>query len=159
MADVDINNLEKYLLNCLTRSVDVVAENSLKILTDYIQKNWYNSYDPKNYERTYDFLRSASKTETTQNGKDSVKCLIYFDRSKIKARFYGKGQLNPHASFSGADVSESIPAWIESGHNFIGRGYEQLGSMDAMFDYLEKNFAKMVQKELKKMGLQVKVVS
>lgn len=158
MADVDINNLEKYLLNCLTRSVDVVAENSLKILTDYIQKNWYNSYDPKSYKRTYDFLQSASRTETTQDGKNSVKCLIYFDRSKIKARFYGKSQLNPHASFSGSDVSEMIPAWIERGNNFIGRGYEQLGSIDNLCNYLEKNFAKMVQKELKKMGLQVKVM-
>lgn len=157
MANVSPENLEKYLKNCLIRAVDQAAKKTVEYLVEYIQRNWYDKYSPESYKRTFDFIRSASKTDATFTGKNEVTSMIYFDVSKIKARYYGPGKLNAHAGFDGASTAEMIPAWIERGHDFIGRGYEKLGSLEATITMLEKNFPRMVQRELKKMGLKVQI--
>lgn len=154
--NVDFKHLEQYLQDCLAEAIDKVAEEALNYLTEYILKNWYNSYEPRSYKRTYDFLRSASKTEARLTNKNTVQCLLFFDTSKINAEIR-PGRLNAHASFDGSSVTEKIPGWIERGHEFLGRGYESLGSMESTIKMLERDFPRKVAKELRKMGLQVKV--
>jgi len=158
MPNVSIPNLEKYLKNCLIRAVDLAAEDVINELMMYIQKNWYDAYDPQSYKRTYDFIRSASKTEATITGNNEVVSMIYFDTSKIKAQIRPGGELNAHASFDGTSTAEMIPAWIERGHNFLGRGYEKLNSLEETAHKLENKFPRIVQRKLKDMGLTVKVV-
>lgn len=162
MTNVRVDGLRLYLTECMQDAVDEAAKKALDYLTDYIEKNWYDKYDPIRYQRTRDFLKSASKTETTitrKSGKnDEIICMLYFDTSKIYPRYFGEGHLNQHVSFSGESVVEMIPRWIERGNRgLIGRDGRALGSMEATIKMLEKNFHKMVAKELKNQGLNIKV--
>ena len=159
-----VDDLEVYLKECIRKAVDEAAKDAVLYLVQYIMDHWYAKYSPKVYERTFDFVRSASKTETTWSGRGSSKnsggavCMIYFDTDKIIPRYYGPEYLNPHASKDGGSTAKMIPGWIENGGWFYGRGKtEPLGSMEATIKMLEKRFPKMVQDNLKKMGLKVKV--
>lgn len=157
MTNVRIDGLEFYILQCLHKAVDEAAEDAVSYLTLYIMRHWYHKYDPKIYKRTFDFINSASKTDAHIIG-NNVSCLIYFDTEKIKPRFYGPWKLNPHTSFSGKDVSENIPAWIELGNpNMKGERRKALGSMEATAKMLEREFHNMVAKRLRKQGLKIKV--
>jgi len=154
------DDLEVYLKECIRQAVDNAAKDAVLFLVQYIMDHWYAKYSPREYERTFDFVRSASKTDTTFSGRggNSVVCMLYFDTSKIIPRYYGPEYLNPHASKLGTSTAPIIPKLIEQGAWFYGRGRtEGLGSMEATIAMLEKDFPKMVQKELKKMGLKVKV--
>ena len=158
MANVYVEDLELYISECLSKAVDEAAGEALDFLKDYIVTNWYNTYDPKAYERTREFLESASKTETTMNNKNEIVCMLYFDTSKIYPRYFGPWKLNQHASFSGKDVSKSIPAWIERGNpNIIGRNGKPLGSMEATINMLEKDFHKKVAQKLRAQGLKINI--
>lgn len=153
-------DLESYLMECIRIAVDIAANKAVDFLAQYIIDNWYDAYTPKKYKRTYDFLNSASKTETTVSGRkgNSVVCMIYFDRDKIIPKYYGPKELNPHAGRDGSSIADSIPRMIEQGFWFYGRGKtEGLGSMEATIDMLERDFHKMVEKELRKMGLPLTV--
>lgn len=152
-------DLETFLLGCMQKAVDSAAEKTIDYLTNYIIENWYEEYEPRRYQRTYDFLKSVSKTETTVSGRGNNKviCMIYFDTNKIIPRYYGKGHLNAHTDNFGRSIAEDIPKMIENGSWFYGRGEtEGLGSMKATIEMLERDFPKMVEKELKKMGLPIK---
>lgn len=157
---VEAHHLQDYLVECLQIAVDNAAKDARLYLTQYIMDHWYSKYSPKVYKRTFDFVGSASKTDTTVSGRNgtSVICMLFFDTKKIRSVYYGPEYLNPHASFEGRSTAEYIPTWIENGAWFYGRGKtEGLGSMEATINYLEKNFPNMVKKELQKMGLNVKV--
>lgn len=152
-------DLETFLMKCIQEAVDNAAEEAVDYLAQYIMENWYDKYEPKRYKRTYDFIDSASKTETTVSGrgKNQVICMIHFDTSKIIPRYYGKGRLNAHTDKFGKSIAEDIPKMIENGSWFYGRGKtEGLRSMEATIEMLERDFPKMVEKELKKMGLPIK---
>lgn len=153
-------DLQSYILECVRIAVDNAATQAVEYLANYIEKNWYDKYDPKRYKRTMDFLRSASKTETTVSGRGNnyVVCMIYFDTSKIIPRYYGPGQLNAHTDRYGSSTAEFIPQLIENGAYFYGRGKtEGLGSMEATIAMLERDYPQMVEKELRKMGLPLSV--
>ena len=157
---MSVDEIEKYLMECIQKAVDKVAKDSVLYLTQYIMDHWYAKYSPKEYYRTFNFVQSASKTDTTISGRDgkSVVCMLFFDTDKIKPRFYGPEYLNPHANKFGASTAESIPRWIERGAFFYGRGKtEGLGSMQATMKMLEREYPKRVQKELEKMGLKVTI--
>lgn len=153
--------LEDYIMECIRKAVDEVAADSVSYLAAYIDKNWYSKYNPKRYKRTYDFLNSASKTETTISGREAnaVVCMLFFDTEKIIPRYYGPGYLNPHVNMWGASTAEQLPGWIENGGWFYGRGKtDGLHSMEATIKMLEKQFPTKVATKLRKMGLQIKVV-
>ncbi len=159
-----VDDLETYLKECIRQAVDNAAKDAVLFLVQYIMDHWYAKYSPKEYERTFDFVRSASKTETTWSGRGNAQnsggaiCMLYFDTNKIIPRYYGPTYLNPHASKDGFSTAPMIPNWIENGGWFYGRGKtDGLGSMEATIKMLERNFPKMVQRELKNMGLKVKV--
>lgn len=157
MANVYVEDLKLYIEECVAEAVDEAAKDTVDYLTNYIMKNWYNKYNPKEYQRTYDFLHSVSKTDTKVNG-NRVVCMIYFDVDKIHPNYVGPWHFNQHTSFSGKDVSEKIPTWIELGNPKIyGRSGRPLGSMDATVRMLEKNFHNIVAKYLRKQGLNIEV--
>lgn len=158
---IEACDLQQYLMDCLQIAVDKSAERACLFLTQYIMEHWYAEYSPRVYKRTFDFVRSVSKTDATFKGKNgnTVSCFIFFDTSKIRSVYYGPEYLNPHTSFEGKDVSDKIPKWIEHGGWFHGRGKtEGLGSMEATIKMLEKDFPTMVSQELKKLGLDIKIV-
>lgn len=157
MAKIRVDGLEMYVQECLREAVDKAAEDACDYLTVYIMKHFYNTYSPTMYERTFDFIKSVSKTDARVI-RGTVSCLIYFDTEKIRPKYYGPWLPNPHMSFYGETVSESIPRWIELGNKYIiGRSGRPLGSMEATARMLEKNFHNMVAKYLRKQGLNIEV--
>ena len=122
-----------------------------------LQKNWYGRYDPKHYERTYDFLASATKTDTTLTKKGEAVCLLFFDTNKLIPEYH-HGGLNAHMGFDQKPSSDFLPAMIERGGFFEGRGLEKgLGAMEATICMLEKDFPNMVAKNLRKQGFKIQV--
>lgn len=153
-------DLEIYLMDCVQKAVDKAAERAVEYLAAYIDENWYDKYKPKKYERTRDFINSATKTETVVAGRgnNSVVCMIYFDTDKIIPRYYGPGRLNAHATTDGVSTAEYIPRMIERGAYFWGRGRTKgLGSIEATIEMLQRDYPKMVEIELFKMGLPLSV--
>lgn len=154
---LNYNNLERYINHCLIIAIDRAAEEAVEFLADYIDKNWYSTYDTKVYVRTQDFLKSASKTDAKIDST-GVTSTIFFDINKIKPHFSAKGKLNQHTSFSGKDKSDKIPMWIEFGNEkMVGRPGKALGSMEETIKMLQKRFPSMVQKYLRMQGLKITV--
>lgn len=149
-------NFEDYVLSCLQEAVDKAAEEAITFLCDYIQKNWYDKYDPKAYKRTYDFLASATKTEASINPNGEVTALLFFDEEKLLPEPRERG-LNAHMNFKKQPYTGQLIEAIENGGSFYGRGKTQpLGSMQATIGMLRKKFPSMVRKNLVDMGLKVR---
>lgn len=152
------NDLEEVLMEFLAEAVDTATDFALNYLCKYIQKNWYNKYDPTSYKRTYDFLASATKTDVSITPKNEVVTLIYFDINKIIPELR-KNKLSAHAGFNGQSFAEMLPSVIERGGHFYGRGTAKgLGSIEATISMLEKDFPVRVKKELEKKGLKVNII-
>lgn len=157
---IEIENLQDVITQYLEVAVDQATEIALNYLCNYINDNWYETYTPRSYERTYDFLASATKLEAYVTQKGKVVAGLYFDTNKIIPEKREKG-FNAHMSNSGVSTADSIPYFIEYTNDFFGRrkvSKNGLRSMEKTIEMLEKNFPSMVQKELKKLGLDVKVV-
>ena len=66
-----MNQLQKALQPTMIKMVDELAERVYETLNYFLQE-YYNSYDPKSYQRQYDFLRSAVKVEPKIKGNCSL---------------------------------------------------------------------------------------
>lgn len=157
---VEIDSLQDVIVQYLEVAVDQAMETALNYLCKYINDNWYENYTPILYKRTYDFLASATKLDAYVTQQGTVVAGLYFDTNKIIPEKREKG-LNAHMDDGGISTAESIPYLIEYTNDFRGRRTvpkNGLRSMEKTIKMLEKNFPNMVQKELKKLGLDVKVV-
>lgn len=141
-------------------ALDDVAAKSVERLTQYISENWYEKYSPKDYQRTFEFLKSIAVIKARMVEDGSIETEIYFNTDKINAHVRKKG-LNAHASFSGKDVSQVIPEWLELGNsNIVGRkdtvSSDGLHSLDALVKWLSGVFVEELAKALKKHGINIK---
>lgn len=73
--------------------LEMIMEDAKEKLRDYIQEYWYDTYTPKDYDRTYDLLNSV---DAKIEGNEVV---LYFDDYQISSnRTGGWGQ---HIGFEG----------------------------------------------------------
>ena len=148
-----IKQIDVQLNRKLVVAMDKVGETVMKNLEDYIQKNWYDAYSPTHYKRTYEFIRSITKTDAKFiNGVCTVE--VYFDEDKIKANYTNDGTWNQHASIHGEVVSNAIVEWIEYGNNPNRKttaiySYDGIHMIDAMVSWLKFEYIKLLKKELK----------
>lgn len=82
----NINELQKALQPVMTKMVDQLAERVYETLNYFLQE-YYNSYNPKSYQRQFDFLRSAVKVEPRTVG-NKVVASVYIDTSSMD-NYYG----------------------------------------------------------------------
>lgn len=104
--------------NILTSNLEIIGEEIKQKLRDNVDKLWYSTFTPYQYERTFEYINSisVSKAKRIENGYEVV---IFFDTDKINP--YpppAPGKWSKHQSITNAqDVSEMIPIWIEEGQN------------------------------------------
>ena len=60
----DINKLEKNLAKECAPKINKLFKESL----NFAMVNWYNDYDPKKYNRTYNFMKVLNTAQTTGSG-------------------------------------------------------------------------------------------
>lgn len=60
----DINKLEKNLAKECAPKINKLFKKSL----NFAMANWYNDYDPKKYNRTYNFMKVLNTAKTTGSG-------------------------------------------------------------------------------------------
>lgn len=161
----NVDQLNNYIIFALDIAIEESAKEVHEYAKKYIQKNWYDKYQPKSYQRTMDFLNSLVVTNADRHG-NSVSSHIYFDTSRIRSTIRNNRAwstpFNPHTSFKGSDSSSMIPMWIENGNSSIkGRrdsvSIRGLHSLERTLEYYNNGdkFATSVRRKLKNLGLDV----
>ncbi len=86
----NMDELSKALMPTMTKMVDALAERVYETLNHFLQE-YYNSYDPKSYQRQYDFLRSAVKVEPKIQG-NKVIASVYIDTDSMDNYYNATGE-------------------------------------------------------------------
>ena len=86
----NMDELSKALMPTMTKMVDALAERVYETLNHFLQE-YYNSYDPKSYQRQYDFLRSAVKAEPKIQG-NKVIASVYIDTDSMDNYYNATGE-------------------------------------------------------------------
>ena len=86
----NMDELAKALMPTMTKMVDALAERVYDTLNHFLQE-YYNSYDPKSYQRQYDFLRSAVKAEPKIQG-NKVIASVYIDTYSMDNYYNATGE-------------------------------------------------------------------
>ena len=85
----NMDELAKALQPVMIGMVDELAERVYETLNYFLQE-YYNSYDPKSYQRQYDFLRSAVKVEPKVKG-NKVVASVYIDTDSMDNYYNATG--------------------------------------------------------------------
>lgn len=85
----NMNQLQAALMPIMVNMVDKMAERVYETLNHFLQE-YYNSYDPKSYQRQYDFLRSAVKVEPKIKGS-KVTASVYIDTESMDNYYNATG--------------------------------------------------------------------
>lgn len=145
--------IERQLNKQLKDAMDRVGKTVMLELADYVWDNWYKANNPIEYNRTFEFIESITKTSAKfVNGGFQVK--VYFDSNKIKAKYDEYSGWNQHMSLSQEDVSNAVVGWIEYGNNPSGSSkipyeYEGIHMIENMVKWLEKEYINLLKRELK----------
>ena len=86
----NMDELAKALQPVMLKMVDKMAERVYETLNHFLQE-YYNSYDPKSYQRQYDFLRSAVKAEPKIQG-NKVIASVYIDTDSMDNYYNATGE-------------------------------------------------------------------
>ena len=109
-----IKTLEKAINKEIQKVLLEVGDMSVDLIRKYLAKEWYGTYNPKSYERTYDLLESARYTIKGN------KVIVYLDRRLFGTPIVNNGKgWQPHRGFDGEDFVTGLIEWIDSG---IGDG-------------------------------------
>ena len=115
------SELKSYLMSKMKPAIQEAVNHAYHVI-DEVLKQWYGSYNPKMYERTYQFFTSLVKVNTYSSG-NGYAAEVYFDASMMS---YDTG-LKPsgsqviNAAMNGGHgaeglkiVSPTIPIWSTS---------------------------------------------
>lgn len=86
----NMDGLEKALMPTMVKMVDTLAERIYEVLNYFLQE-YYDSYDPKSYRRTKDFLYSAVKVEPKIKG-NKVIASVYIDTDSMDDYYNATGE-------------------------------------------------------------------
>ena len=86
----NMKELNKALQPAMKGMVDKVAERVEQTLNYFLQE-YYNSYDPVYYRRSYDYLHSAIKTEAKVVGNKIV-AFVYIDTDSMDNYYDATGE-------------------------------------------------------------------
>ena len=95
----NMKEMNKALQSVMIGMVDKMAERVYETLNYFLQE-YYDSYDPIYYRRTYDFLHSAIKTEAKVIG-NKVVASVYIDTDSMDNYYEATG--------------EEVAAWANQG--------------------------------------------
>lgn len=89
-----------------------IAEETVGKMKDYIMREWYDTYEPSSYQRTYQLVDAVRYTirGNTIN--------IYFDRRLIRASKADEDEYwNHHMGFDGIDFTIGLIEYVNDGGN------------------------------------------
>lgn len=86
----NMDGLEKALMPTMVKMVDTLAERAYEVLNYFLQE-YYDSYDPKSYRRTKDFLYSAVKVEPKIKGNKAI-ASVYIDTDSMDNYYNATGE-------------------------------------------------------------------
>lgn len=86
----NMKEMNKALQSVMIGMVDKMAERVYETLNYFLQE-YYDSYDPIYYRRTYDFLHSAIKTEAKVIG-NKVVASVYIDTDSMDNYYEATGE-------------------------------------------------------------------
>ena len=109
----------------MVKMVDELAERVYETLNYFLQE-YYNSYDPKSYQRQYDFLRSAVKVEPKIKGS-KVTASVYIDTESMDNYYNATGvqvaQWANQGLHGGLDTNSKTPyVWDDTMDNTVNNG-------------------------------------
>ena len=133
----NMNQLQAALMPTMVKMVDELAERVYETLNYFLQE-YYNSYDPKSYQRQYDFLRSAVKVEPKIKG-NKVTASVYIDTDYMDNYYNASGyQVASWANkglHGGLDVGSNTPhVWDDTMKTTVENGE----LLKLAMDYLKK---------------------
>ena len=140
-----INNMDelaKALQPVMMGMVDTLSERVYQTLNYFLQE-YYNSYDPKSYQRQYDFLRSAVKVEPKIKG-NTVEASVYIDADAMDSYYNATGY--------------QVATWANQGlHGGLNTGSNTPHVWDDTMDETVNNgeLLKLAIEYLKKKGISV----
>ena len=121
----NMNQLQAALMPIMVKMVDELAERVYETLNYFLQE-YYNSYDPKSYQRQYDFLRSAVKVEPKIKGS-KVTASVYIDTESMDNYYNATGvqvaQWANQGLHGGLDTNSKTPyVWDDTMDNTVNNG-------------------------------------
>ena len=130
-----ITEIEKYLQSACNKAVKNACDRLLKQLQTIIQTEYYDQYNPKEYVRTYQFLKSAMTEMLTENcGR------IFMDKDTMDYKEW-TGELQLHYGSQGYHGSLGIQT--------SGRFWETFS------EFCENNVRQILREELIKQGVPI----
>lgn len=112
------------------------AESTIAAIQDYLDRNWYNDYTPKSYERTYeirDLIHYTIKNNYIYIRYDTRK--FHTARSFTYGKHGGYTQWTPHRGFDGERFVGALIEWVDQGGD--GGSIHNPRRDDGGIDYLE----------------------
>ncbi len=121
----NMNQLQAALMPTMVKMVDELAERVYETLNYFLQE-YYNSYDPKSYQRQYDFLRSAVKVEPKIKGS-KVTTSVYIDTESMDNYYNATGvqvaQWANQGLHGGLNAGSKTPhVWDDTMDNTVNNG-------------------------------------
>lgn len=161
----NLDGLFKYVEKNLRLTLNDVALLVEKEMKEYIMKKLYQSYNPKEYHRSYDYINSLTVGKVVQVGT-SFNVEVYFDPKKIKQEEVHDSAWNRHMSvdgnteWNGTPINELIPYFIEYGTNGSLWDREGINVTTETIRELEdtKKHLEVIKNVLKQRGINVKIV-
>lgn len=89
--------------------LDVIGEDISNKIKEYLIKYWYNTYSPKNYERTYSLL------ESVKYKKSRSYVTVYIDEEEFIYAVQGTELWNQHMGFDEERFGKGLIEFIEDG--------------------------------------------
>ena len=118
-------------------------------MSNYIWEEWYLTYEPEWYVRTYEFIDAITVNRTSRGWGVTI------DARKMKAHLNqdsgnsnvifsedGSGMFNAHASFGGTSVANMLPQWIDEEGT---KWREPIQYTDATERYMSENMKTIEQ--------------
>lgn len=159
----NLNKLFSHINKQIEKSMTGVGEEARKILSDYMEREWYNSYSPSNYERSWELLNSIS-VSSPKKISNTWQVEIYFDTTKIHPYSTPDGEWNKHmslngdTSYNGKSISEWLIEWIEYGQNspiYSWDGVHMISYTKAELMFTKKHLNRIMD-ELQKQGIKAR---
>lgn len=162
-STADLKRMLQYVEKQAKDALRLVSLEVEKMMKDYIIDALYNSYTPKDYLRSYNYINSLTVKKVYKNSTGELETEIFFDPDKIYSREVEDSYWNQHMSvngdsmWDGRPISEWIPIFIE--HGVSGSKWDRDGIevVDNIIKKLkdDKAFKNMMMRELIRKGFTV----
>jgi len=168
------SGLEAALRKATELAVKKTGDEIRKVLKFYVERNWYNSHTPKQYERTMQMLDAISVRSVKENA-NKYSAVVYFDFERMGAasNIYDRGpyQFNTHmsldgsTSYAGKSIAELLVRWANEGQDnpLTVSGNPVFPTEGAYFledtlEYAQDESVFLIQEELRKAGFDSVIV-